>query len=58
MKRFHERHPLWIFIGGWVRLAEGLACILSLGFYYPEWTIHYMLWKLNFLYPLVEDDDV
>ena len=51
-----ERQPQWVFLGGWVRLAEGLACILSLGFWYPMWVVPFQIWKLKRLYPVTDEE--
>lgn len=33
------------FIAGWLRLIEGLAMILSLGFYYPRLELSFLVWN-------------
>lgn len=34
-------------ITGWIILGEGIAMVLSLGFYRPVWSIMFALWHIG-----------
>lgn len=44
---FIQPLQLVYFIMGWIYLAEGLAQILSLGFYSPLWNIDFAIWNMT-----------
>jgi hypothetical protein len=38
---------LLLWLKGWVHLADGLALLLSFGFWSPSWTTSYGLWMMD-----------
>ena len=54
-KKFRNmRTPFWYFVEGLIHLAVGLAEVLSLGFFHPDWYGDFSGWRLLHMFDIVE----
>jgi hypothetical protein len=53
----NDQNPEWKVLGAFVQLAEALAILLTLGLYCPNWHVRFLLWKLSYLFPVIDEEE-